>query len=112
MNAQFLAQLAEKKNLAPCMSHAQLARNLSNHHRRAAVAAAAQAVAPVPVDEEPKCSLTTAQFPKKGRQERRERAPQLRGKLTKSEQRIRLSMCVQQPRGTYIPQTGPGYNSQ
>jgi hypothetical protein len=113
MNAQLLAQLAEKKNLAPCMSHSQLARNLSNHFRRAAVAAAAQAVAPVPVvDEEAKSSLTTAQFPKKGRQDHRERAPQLRGKLTKSEQRIRLSMCVQQPRGTYIPQTGPGYGSQ
>ena len=113
MNAQLLAQLAEKKNSAPCLSRAQLARNLSSHFRRAAAAAvAAEALPAAPVlDDEAKSSIAPAQFHKK-LQHHHERAPQLRGKLTKSEQRQRLQLCVQQPRGTYIPQTGPGYSCQ
>ncbi len=112
MNAQLLAQLADKKNSAPGLSRAQLARNLSSHFRRAAAAAAAEAVAPAPVlDDDSKITVASAQFHKKS-QHRYERAPQLRGKLTKQEQRQRLTLCVQQPRGTYIPQTGPGYSCQ
>ncbi len=114
MNAQLLAQLAEKKNLAPSMSRAQLARNLSSHIRRAAAAAAAAASAPVAVpaaaDEAKSCTALT-QLDKKA-PSHPERFQQSRGRVTKSEQRQRLVLCVQQPRGNYIAQTGPGYSSQ
>jgi hypothetical protein len=112
MNAQLVAQLSEKKNLAPSLNRAQLARNLSSHHRRAAAAAAAEAAAPIPIiDNEAKCSVACLQVYEKV-QHHPERAPQIRGKVTRSEQRQRRLLCVQQPRGTYIAQTGPGYNSQ
>jgi hypothetical protein len=108
MNSQLLAQLAEKKNLAPSLSRAQLARNLSSHFRRAAAAAAASAPAPV-LDDDAKTSVACVQVYQKTHPER---APQFRGKVTKSEQRQRHMMCVQQPRGNYIAQTGPGYSAQ
>ncbi len=112
MNSQLLAQLAEKKSLAPSLSRAQLARNLSSHLRRAAAAAAAEASAPAPVlDDDAKTSVACVQVHQKTRIHP-ERAPQFRGKVTKSEQRQRLVMCVQQPRGNYIAQTGPGYSAQ
>jgi hypothetical protein len=110
MNAHIIAQLTEKKNLAPSLSRAQLARNLSNHFRRAA--AVAEAAAPIPVhDDDAKSSVACVQAPKNV-QHHPERVPQIRGKVRKSEQRQRLALCLQQPRGTYIAQTGPGYNSQ
>jgi hypothetical protein len=112
MNAQLLAQLAEKKNLAPSMSRAQLARNLSSHIRRAAALAAApiSAAVPAPSDEAKSCTAL-AQLNKKV-QSHPERVPQPRGRVTKSEQRQRMMLCVQQPRGNYIAQTGPGYSAQ
>jgi hypothetical protein len=109
MNAHLLAQLDEKKNLAPSLSRAQLARNLSSHFRR--VAAAAAAPAPI-LDEDSKSSVACVQVHPKVQQHHPERVPQIRGKVTKSEQRQRRVLCVQQPRGTYIAQTGPGYSSQ
>jgi hypothetical protein len=113
MNTELLAQLAEKRiSFAPSLSRAQLARNLSSHLKRAAAAATHALVAPAPVPEdEAKSCVAAAQLQSKA-QHHPERPAQLRGKVTKSEMRQRLVTRVQQPRGNYIAQTGPGYGGQ
>jgi hypothetical protein len=108
MNTQLTAYLDEKKNLAPTIGRAQLARNVASHMRRAAAAAAAEASPATVRDND---SRTSVPLNHTARREC-DRVPHIRGKLTKSEQRQRLVLCVQQPRGNYIAQTGPGYASQ
>ena len=113
MNTELLAQLAEKRiSFAPSLSRAQLARNLSSHLKRAAAAATHALVAPAPVPEDEAKSCVAAALLQSKAQHHPERPAQLRGKVTKSEMRQRLVMCVQQPRGNYIAQTGPGYGGQ
>jgi hypothetical protein len=68
--------------------------------------------APVPQDQTKPC-IAPAQLQSKSKAQRHpERPAQLRGKVSKSEMRRRLVMRVQQPRGNYIAQTGPGYGGQ
>jgi hypothetical protein len=94
MNTQLTAYLDEKKNLAPTIGRA---------------AAAAAEASPATVRDND--SRTSVPLNHTARREC-DRVPHIRGKLTKSEQRQRLVLCVQQPRGNYIAQTGPGYASQ
>ncbi len=68
--------------------------------------------APVPQHQTKPC-IAPAQLQSKSKAQRHpERTAQLRAKVSKSEMRRRVVMRVQQPRGNYIAQTGPGYGGQ
>jgi hypothetical protein len=68
--------------------------------------------APVPQHQTKPCIAPTQLQSKSKAQRHPERPAQLRGKVSKSEMRRRVVMRVQQPRGNYIAQTGPGYGGR